>query len=243
MPNNSRDKILLKKITKNNDDDDFADDLCKKEIRLRKLVKVVNCHENKNIVSNAYDEIEKTFEKFLHSKATKYFVKGGDSEDIIQEGRIGLHKAIKDFDEKRGMSFTSFACMCIERHLVSTIKRGLRNKTEILNESQSLDQRVFVDDDGDNDEATLKDIVYDELYSGPEECVLSKDRYYTLKSILSNKLTAMERCVLDEYLRGHSYRTIAKNLDINTKSVDNAMSRVKAKAQELGVNDLDGLLD
>jgi len=135
------------------------------------------------------------------------------------------------------MSFVGFACMCIERHLVSTIKRGLRNKTEILNESQSLDQKIFLGE-GEDDDTTLKDIICDENALNPEDNFIDKDQYNILKGALFGRLTAMERCVTDEYLRGYSYKTIARRLDIKPKSVDNAISRVKNKAQELDLDNL-----
>jgi len=196
-----------------------------------------NLYKSSSEVSNAYDKIEKKFEKFINSKTSKYFIKGGDNEDIKQEGRIGLHKAIRDFDDKRGMSFVGFACMCIERHLVSTIKRGLRNKVEILNESQSLDQKVYMGNDGE-DETTLLDLLCDESTVNPEDSVVAKDQYNTIKSRLFDKLTAMERCVTNQYLRGYSYKTIAANLNLNAKSVDNAISRVKNKAEYISLDDI-----
>jgi len=248
MSESSRNKILRKNSqnkkfqAKEETSDDYKElssnqILYNKEYNLRVLVKTVNENKNGPIVSSAYDKIEKNFEKYLNSKTAKYFIKGGDGDDIRQEGRLGLHKAIRDFDEKRGMSFVGFACMCIERHLVSTIKRGLRNKTEILNESQSLDQKIFLGE-GEDDDTTLKDIICDENALNPEDNFIDKDQYNILKGALFGRLTAMERCVTDEYLRGYSYKTIARRLDIKPKSVDNAISRVKNKAQELDLDNL-----
>jgi len=226
----------------NLDEEDLAEEvvadpeLYTEECQLRMWVYTVNNTVNSSEASVAYSNIEKKFEKFINSKTSKYFIKGGDSDDIRQEGRIGLHKAIRDFDTLRGMSFVGFACMCIERHLVSTIKRGLRNKVEILNESQSLDQKVYLGE-GD-DETALIDLICDDNALTPEDDIINKEHYAFLKKRLFDRLTVLERCVADQYLRGYSYRTIADNLEIDPKSVDNAISRVKIKAQDIEPDDM-----
>jgi len=251
-PSNSRKKLFDKKKntedscspqkeidTQDLDEDEIIviEQLDDGEQQMRDWVNIVNANSSSDLVAAAYDHIEKEFRVFLGLKANKYFIKGGDVEDVIQEGRIGLHKAIKDFDESRGMKFVSFACMCIERHLVSTIKRGLRYKTEILNESQSLDQRVFVDGD-DGDDAALLELLEDERASNPEGNILEKEQLKMIKGRLFRHLTVMEYHVTEQYLRGRTYKEIADVLEIKPKAVDNAISRVKDKAKEINIADL-----
>ena len=217
-------------------DDIDIGSLSANEELLRDLVDKIN--KDGSNTSGAYDELEGRFKFFLEFKAKKYFIKGGDEEDIKQEGRIGLHKAIRDFDPNRGVGFVSFACMCIDRHLISTIKRGLRYKFEILNESQSLNHPINDIDDDSSGSSSLLDSIRDENAIDPEDNFMAKEKHNVIKDKLFNRLTTMERVVTEEYLRGHSYQVIADKLAINTKSVDNAISRVKEKARSININNL-----
>ncbi|MFA5618425.1 MAG: sigma factor-like helix-turn-helix DNA-binding protein, partial [Syntrophorhabdaceae bacterium] len=141
------------------------------------------------------------------------------------------------FDASRGESFVKFACMCVERHLISTIKRGLRQKSSILNQSDSLDKEVYqADDSGEG--ITLLDFIPNDKSEIPENRLIAKEVHNVIRDRLFQKLTTMEREVTSLYLRGFSYEKISNILNINTKSVDNALSRAKDKAGEIDINDI-----
>lgn len=244
----SRKKILgkfrSKESKKDNLEKEKTDDaeieiegfLSRKEFILQQLVNTVKKNNSSNR-NYAFQKINDSFDSYLKFKAKKYFIQGASIEDVIQEGRIGLFKAVTDFDSSRGESFVKFACMCVERHLISTIKRGLRQKSSILNQSDSLDKEVYQSDDS-GEGVTLLEFIPNDESEIPENSIISKERHDIIKNRLFKRLTVMEREVTDQYLRGYSYEKISDILNINTKSVDNALSRAKNKAEEIDISDI-----
>ncbi|WP_213974063.1 RNA polymerase sporulation sigma factor SigH [Tepidanaerobacter acetatoxydans] len=175
------------------------------------------------------------YKNFVKSKARSYFLIGADREDIIQEGMIGLYKAIRDFNPERLSSFRAFAELCITRQIITAIKTATRQKHIPLNSYVSLNKPLY-DEDSDR---TLLDILSGVKISDPEELIISQEEFEEIEDKIGEILSKLEWQVLMAYLGGKSYQEIAKDLKRHVKSIDNALQRVKRKLERfLEVRDI-----
>ncbi len=175
--------------------------------------------------ADAYDRIVKRYRGFVRLKASSYFLLGGDSEDLIQEGLVGLYKAIRDFRTDRESSFRNFAELCITRQIITAVKTASRNKHAPLNQYVSFAQTPAAGDA----ETTLEDILPGPISDEPSERAIATEELQALVSCLSSVLSELESRVLSLYLDGYSYEQIGERLECDTKTVDNALQRVKRK--------------
>jgi RNA polymerase sporulation-specific sigma factor len=176
--------------------------------------------------SDAYDRLVKRYRGFVRLKASSYFLVGGDSDDLIQEGLVGLYKAIRDFRSDRESSFRNFAELCITRQIITAVKTATRNKHTPLNQYVSFSMSPAASGDS---EAALEDILPGPSVNDPLIQVISSEELRSLVSCLSSVLSELESRVLSLYLDGYSYETVAAKLECDTKTVDNALQRVKRK--------------
>ncbi|MGI9952481.1 RNA polymerase sporulation sigma factor SigH [Moorellaceae bacterium AZ2] len=167
------------------------------------------------------------YRNFVRAKARAYFLVGADREDIIQEGMIGLYKAIRDFRGDKLSSFRAFAELCITRQIITAIKTATRQKHIPLNSYVSLNKPVY-DEDSDR---TLLDIISGSKIADPEELIISREEFYNIEEKMGEILSSLEREVLMSYLEGKSYQEIALDLQRHVKSIDNALQRVKRKLE------------
>ncbi len=166
------------------------------------------------------------YRNFVKAKARSYFLIGADREDIIQEGMIGLYKAIRDFKGEKASSFSAFADMCITRQIITAVKTSTRQKHIPLNSYISLNKPVF---DEDSDKTLIDVIGTTELVSDPEEMIITKEEIKGMQKNLVKVLSKLELKVLNLYLEGKSYQEVADEMQRHVKSVDNALQRVKRK--------------
>ena len=162
------------------------------------------------------------------AKARSYFLAGSDREDVVQEGMIGLYKAIRDFDLDQETPFRAFAELCVSRQILTAIKSANRNKHQPLNGSLSLDAPVA----GDADSRTVGDTLPGPHTADPAELVVSAEDMEALGSSMRESLTQLEGNVLRLYMSGKSYEEIAGTLGAHAKSIDNALQRIKRKLQK-----------
>ena len=174
----------------------------------------------------AFEAIISKYHGFVKLKASSYFMSGGDTDDLVQEGLIGLHKAIRDYRDDREASFRSFAELCITRQIITAIKTASRQKHTPLNSYLSLSYSPASHEDG---ECSLGDILPGSPVQDPLNQVISSEEVESLKDCLTRLLSVLETSVLRLYLEGHSYEQIADKLGCDTKSVDNALQRIKRK--------------
>ncbi|NLF79882.1 MAG: RNA polymerase sporulation sigma factor SigH [Clostridia bacterium] len=167
------------------------------------------------------------YKNFVRAKARSYFLIGADKEDIIQEGMIGLYKAIRDFRPDKLSSFRAFAELCITRQIITAIKTATRQKHIPLNSYISLNKPIY-DEDSDR---TLLDVISGTRVTDPEELVISREEFDNIEAKMSEILSSLEWKVLMYYLEGKSYQEIANDLDRHVKSIDNALQRVKHKLE------------
>ena len=168
------------------------------------------------------------YKDLVNSKVGKYFIIGADKEDIIQEGMIGLYKAIKDFNNTKQNSFKTFANLCIERQLITAIKTSNRQKHMPLNSYLSLNTTAYDNEDDSGTELIEK--FETGTIEDPLETIMKKESYDEIQKIMHKSLSKFEKQVLDRYMQGESYELIAKRLDAPIKSVDNAIQRIRKKA-------------
>jgi len=178
--------------------------------------------------SIALEYLINKYKNFVRAKARTYFLIGADREDIIQEGMIGLFKAIRDFREDKLSSFRAFAELCITRQIITAIKTATRQKHIPLNSYVSLDRPVF-DEESDR---TLMDLISEESVSDPEEMIINREEFNGIEEKMGEILSGLEWEVLSLYLQGRSYQEIAEELDRHVKSIDNALQRVKRKLEK-----------
>ncbi len=169
----------------------------------------------------ALEYIIKKYKNFVKAKAKSYFLIGADKEDIIQEGMIGLYKAIRDFDGNKTNSFKCFADICITRQIITAIKTATRQKHIPLNSYVSLNKPIY----DEESERTLLDIIATSIVSDPEELIISKEELKHIESKINELLSELEQEVLELYLNGKSYQYIADRLQRDVKSIDNALQR------------------
>lgn len=176
----------------------------------------------------AMEYLLEKYKYFVRSKARSYFLIGGDHEDIVQEGMIGLYKAVRDFREDRLSSFRVFAELCITRQIISAIKTATRQKHIPLNSYVSLNRPVY-DDDSDR---TLLDTISESEQANPEEMLISREDMRVIETNLGKSLSPLEKQVLVLYLEGKSYQQISERIGRQVKAIDNALQRIKRKLQK-----------
>lgn len=186
---------------------------------------VLDAKDSDNTI--ALDYLINKYRNFVRAKARSYFLIGADREDIIQEGMIGLYKAIRDFRTDKLSSFRAFAELCVTRQIITAIKTATRQKHIPLNSYVSLNKPIY-DEDSDR---TLLDVLSGSKISDPEELVISREEFIDIEEKMGEILSDLEWKVLMAYLDGKSYQEIAVELDRHVKSIDNALQRVKRKLE------------
>ncbi len=169
------------------------------------------------------------YKNFVRSKARSYFLIGADHEDIVQEGMIGLYKAIRDFREEKLASFRAFAELCITRQIITAIKTATRQKHIPLNSYVSLNKPIY-DEESDR---TLLDVITEGWEANPEEVLINREDVSLIEGRIGKTLSGLEKQVLQRYLEGKSYQEISSEMHRHVKSVDNALQRVKRKLQKM----------
>src|SRR5207248_2565245 len=181
----------------------------------------------RNGSSAALDTLMRRYTSFVRLKASSYFLAGGDSEDLLQEGLIGLYKAVRDFRPDKETSFRSFAELCVTRQIITAIKTATRFKHAPLNTYVSF-SHTPAGQDGDG-ECTLGDALPGPSVNDPSVCVISTEELQSLVFTLGTGLSKLESDALRLYLEGSSYEEMAGELGCDTKTIDNALQRVKRK--------------
>lgn len=174
-----------------------------------------------NVIINRYMNI-------VNSKVAKYYISGGEKDDLVQEGLIGLFKAIKGFDKNKQNSFKTFANLCIERQIITAIKSSNRQKQIPLNSYISLNNANYNNEDGE-EENQLVEILNSNLVEDPLDTITKNEYYDSVKLTINNSLSDFEKKVLNKFVDGQSYVQIAKSLNSPVKSVDNAIQRIRKK--------------
>lgn len=176
----------------------------------------------------AEEYLYERYKPFIRSRARSYFLIGADKEDIIQEGMIGLYKAIRDFNPDKTNSFRGFAELCVTRQIITAIKAATRQKHIPLNSYVSLNKPMYTEEA----DRTLIDVLSAARVSDPEEAVIGQETYTSMEEQLRTSLSPFEREVLTLYLDGRSYAEIASMVSRQQKAVDNALQRVKHKLEK-----------
>jgi len=187
---------------------------------------VVEDARNGNFLALEY--LINKYKNFVRAKARSYFLIGADREDIVQEGMIGLYKAIRDFKPQKLSSFRAFAELCITRQIITAIKTATRQKHIPLNSYVSLNKPIYEDES----DRTLLDVLAGTRISDPEELIISQEEFNSIETKIGELLSDLEWEVLTSYLEGKSYQEIAVDLDRHVKSIDNALQRVKRKLEK-----------
>ena len=179
--------------------------------------------------NEAEETILHRYKNYVKSKARTYYLIGADNDDIVQEGMIGLYKAVRDFKPDKNISFKTFADVCITRQILTAIRTANRNKHTPLNASVSINAPLFDDDSG----ATFLNIIQSSSMSNPEELYIFDESLKEIKNEISKKLSDFENTVLELYLDGLSYVEISEKIDKSIKSIDNALQRIKKKLMDI----------
>ncbi len=177
---------------------------------------------------DAQEYLINKYKNYVRAKARTYFLLGGDKEDLIQEGMIGMYKAIRDFRSDKLSSFRAFAELCITRQIITAIKTATRQKHIPLNSYVSLNKPIY-DEDSDR---TLLDVITGNKVTDPEELIISREEFSEIEEKMGELLSSLEWKVLMYYLEGKSYQEIAEDLGRHVKSIDNALQRVKRKLEK-----------
>ena len=177
----------------------------------------------------AEDFLLKKYKDFVRSKARAYFLVGGDSDDLIQEGMIGLYNAIGHYDESMASSFMTYAAICINNKLISAVSADGRQKNAPLNGYVSIYSSIT---DETGEEASLSDVLPDTENINPEAIILNEEQEKLTINRLLDKLSALEKEILSYYMEGMSYSEIAKLIGKTEKSVDNAIQRIRLKMRK-----------
>lgn len=187
---------------------------------------VLDAQLNDNTTAQEY--LLAKYRNFVRAKARSYFLIGAEREDIIQEGMIGLYKAIRDFRTDKQASFRAFAELCVTRQIITAIKTATRQKHIPLNSYVSLNKPIYEDDS----DRTLLDVISGVKVANPEDMVISREEFDDIENKMNDILSDLEWKVLMSYLDGKSYQEIAVELDRHIKSIDNALQRVKRKLEK-----------
>ncbi len=178
--------------------------------------------------TEALDFLITKYKPLVRMKGKSYFLIGADREDILQEGMIGLYKAIRDFREEKLTSFRAFAELCITRQIITAIKTATRQKHIPLNSYVSLDKPVYFDEES---ERTLIDTIASTVIDNPEQLLISQESFDFIEEKMGEMLSDLEQQVLMLYIEGQSYQEISEQLNRHVKSIDNALQRVKRKLE------------
>lgn len=201
----------------------FTDSNNLKDVSDEELVKLIKQDNNKEALEYLLDK----YKELVNMKVGKYFIIGAEREDMIQEGMIGLYKAVQNFEGDKQSSFKSFANMCIERQMITAIKTSNRQKHMPLNGYLSLNSSAGEEDDDGKD---LMEIFNANLIEDPLETITKKEYYKNIENTIDKSLSEFEKQVLKRFINGESYEQIATKLDTQAKSVDNAIQRIRKKA-------------
>lgn len=195
------------------------------EEKYRDVDETILVKKARNGNSSAQEYLIRKYMGIVKSKARNYFIIGGSKEDIIQEGMIGIFKAIRYYDETKNDSFSPFVDLCVRRQIITAIKRASRKKHKPLNSYISLNKPMY----DKNFSRTLIDTVKEKTVFNPENLIISNENIGMIEEKIDNVLSKFELKVLSMYLDGYSYKSISKALNKKEKSVDNALQRVKKK--------------
>lgn len=179
---------------------------------------------------SAIDVIFERYKNLVRKKAKAMFLAGGDNDDLIQEGMIGLYKAVRDYSAGKAASFATFASMCINRQMITAVTASNRKKNTPLNTYVSFDAPAGNDEDSD---MKLVDILQPETEQNPEKLLIDKERAQDLQTRLFTLLSPFEMQVLNLYLEGMDYLQIAEELKKSAKSIDNALQRIRSKVSKI----------
>ncbi len=203
-----------------------------KDYRDEELVRIAQAGDDA-----VQDYLLDKYKSLVRAKSRAYFLIGADSEDIIQEGMIGLYKAVRDFNGEKNTSFRSFAELCVNRQMITAIKAATRQKHQPLNSYISL-KPVYEDET----EQTYMDLLQEGAFLNPETLLIGQENRNFLEDQLVKHLSGFETRVLMLYLQGRSYFEIARTLKKPEKSIDNALQRIKKKLERfLEEKDVDGM--
>ena len=172
------------------------------------------------------------YNDLVNMKANKFFMVGAEREDMIQEGMIGLYKAVKSYDLEKQNSFRTFANLCIERQLITAVKNSNRQKHIPLNSSLSLNASAY----DDNDDTSVMEILDTQIMEDPLDIITKKEYYTSIETQMDENLSAFEKQVLVYYKQGESYASIAEKLNTKVKSIDTAIQRIRKKALKIKHN-------
>ena len=175
--------------------------------------------------SQALEYLLNKYKNFVRTKARSYFLIGADHEDIVQEGMIGLYKAIRDYKEEKLSSFRAFAELCITRQIITAIKTATRQKHIPLNSYISLNKPIYEEDS----DRTLLDVITEDGLSNPEEMMIDREDLSFIEGRIGQMMSDLEKEVLIRYMEGKSYVQIADEMGRHVKSIDNALQRIKRK--------------
>lgn len=178
----------------------------------------------------SYDKIFKLLEQDLKKIANRYYIIGSDEQDVLQECRIGVWKAVKDYNESAGMTFKNFCInLCVKRHLITAMSHANTQKFKLQNEAKSLNEPVSQNED--EGIQTYADFIPDPNYDLLEKYII-REEFETNLGLISNKLTELEFSIFGQYAYNSSYKDIAEELGVKSKTVDNALMRIRKKASE-----------
>lgn len=177
----------------------------------------------------ALEHLMNRYKDLVNIKVSKYYIVGAEREDIVQEGLIGLYKAIKSYQPDKQNSFKSFAGICIERQLITAIKTSNRQKHMPLNSYISLNKDAYENDDESNN-TDLVGVLDANIIEDPLDMITKKEYYQLVENTIDKSLSTFEKKVLNCYMQGESYIEIAQKLDASVKSIDNAIQRIRKKA-------------
>ena len=189
------------------------------------LINEVKSFQNEN----ALDCLMERYKDIVNMKANKFFMIGSEREDIIQEGYIGLYKAVKSYDIEKQNSFKTFATLCIERQLITAVKNSNRQKHMPLNSYVSLNASAYEE----NDDTSVMEVLETQTIDDPSDIIANKEYFDYMENKIDNSLSDFEKQVLKYYKRGDSYANIAAKLDSKVKSVDTAIQRIRKKAAKI----------
>lgn len=181
--------------------------------------------------SQITDYIMEKYKNLVRKKAKSMYILGADNDDLIQEGMIGLFKAVRDYDAGRDASFYTFADLCISRQMYNAVQASRREKHAPLNTYISLYADMTESENGE-DSTELLNVLASNMETNPEQLIIDKENVADLEAIIEKELSSFEKQVLDLYLTGMSYSQIAKVLSRDEKSTDNALQRLKAKIRK-----------
>ncbi len=179
---------------------------------------------------SAFDYLCDKYRVVVRNKSLSYYIAGADRDDIIQEGMIGLFKAVRDFSASRGVSFKTFADVCVTRQILTAVKNASRHKHAPLNFYVSLNKPVS---DDSSDDSTLMDVIGRNDDANPEQIVLNKEKATVLGEKMNEALSDFELLVLSYYLQGDNYVSIGEKIGKDSKSIDNALQRIKKKLEKI----------